>query len=162
VDCGHFDVAQYKFRITEFIPRSRKNPQFTTDSLAAFLKGKGIRYAWFKDLGGLRHARKDSINTYWRNASFRGFADYMQTPQFAAALGVLIKKATGCRTAIMCAEALQWRCHRSMIADALCARGIRVFHIQSSSRLMEHRLNDAAVVRKRSVSYPGPDTEESL
>ena len=108
------------------IPRSRHNPQFNETRLPRSLERAGIRYRHSPGLGGLRHARRDSTNTAWRNASFRGFADYMQTLEFEEALDELIHRAEKRRTAIMCAEAVPWRCHRSMIADALLVRGLRV------------------------------------
>ena len=106
------------------IPRSRHNPQFNRETLSKALHNRRLSYRHMKALGGLRHARPDSINTGWRNPSFRGFADYMQTPPFQHALETLIKLAAQKPTAIMCAEAVPWRCHRSLIADALTA-GIR-------------------------------------
>src|SRR4029077_8616526 len=108
------------------IPRSRHNPQFNRDELPKSLRGAHIGYTHMPELGGLRHARKDSSNTGWRNLSFRGFADYMQTPEFERALEKLIGMAARGRIAIVCAEAVPWRCHRSLIADALTARGIPV------------------------------------
>jgi uncharacterized protein (DUF488 family) len=113
------------------IPRSRHNPQFNQDALARMLGEAGLEYAHRKALGGLRHPRKDSVNLGWRNASFRGYADYMQTEEFARALAELEQMAEARRTAIMCAEAVPWRCHRGLIADALTVRGRPVLHIQS-------------------------------
>ena len=115
------------------VPKSRHNPQFAQENLKPALEAAGIEYHWFRDLGGLRHTRKDSINTGWRNASFRGYADYMQTPEFAAALDDLLKSAPQEHTAIMCAEAVPWRCHRSLVADALTVRGIPVEDITYSA-----------------------------
>jgi uncharacterized protein (DUF488 family) len=109
-----------------------------------------------KGLGGLRHARADSLNMGWRNASFRGFADYMQTPMFAEALGKLIDLAKEKPTAIMCAETLPWRCHRSLIADALTIRGIGVRNIFSRSNIKPHRLTPMARVRGTQLLYPAP------
>ena len=105
-------------------------------------------------LGGLRHARRDSINTGWRNASFRGFADYMQTPEFQEALDRLIELAKKRQTAIMCAEALPWRCHRSLIGDALLVRGVRVEEIASPTRTRPHTMTPWARVRGRQLFYP--------
>ena len=122
------------------IPRSRHNPQFNRTRLPGPLRKAGIRYMHMAGLGGLRHARPDSINTGWRNASFRGFADYMQTPEFEKALDQLIQVAQKRRTAIMCAEAVPWRCHRSLIGDALLVRGIRVEEIASLTRTRPHTL----------------------
>src|SRR5579863_142232 len=108
------------------IPKSRRNPQFSQENLPGSLQTAGIQYRHLPGLGGLRHPRKDSMNTGWRNASFRGYADYMQTPEFTENLDQLIKLSSDVPTAIMCAEAVPWRCHRSLIADALLAQGIPV------------------------------------
>ena len=137
------------------IPKSRHNPQFNSDALAASLAAARIGYRHLAALGGLRHARRDSINTAWRNASFRGFADYMQTPEFAAGLDELIEIATANRTAIMCAEAVPWRCHRSLVADALVARGIPVEDILNENRAVPHKITPFAVVSGTRVTYPG-------
>jgi hypothetical protein len=137
------------------IPRSRHNPQFNSEALAKTLEQEGIAYAHLKELGGLRHARADSINTGWRNASFRGYADYMQTEEFEQALDRLLQVCAGKRCAAMCAEAVPWRCHRSLVADALVARGIRVEHILSGSRRDVHSLTPFARVQKERVFYPG-------
>jgi hypothetical protein len=136
------------------IPRSRHNPQFNRDRLPRPLKKAGIRYRHMAGLGGLRHGRRDSINAGWRNASFRGFADYMQTPEFQEALDQLILLAKKRRTAIMCAEAVPWRCHRSLIGDALLVRGFRVEEIASSTRTRPHTLTPWAQVRGKQLSYP--------
>ena len=106
------------------VPKSRYNPQFNTDALARSLADAGIEYVHMAALGGLRHPKKGSINSAWRNDSFRGYADYMQTNEFGAAIEQLIQLAAGKRTVIMCAESVPWRCHRSLVADALvmCAR----------------------------------------
>jgi uncharacterized protein (DUF488 family) len=108
---------------------SARNPQFNAEALEPNLNAAGISYLHMKGLGGLRHARKDSINTAWRNASFRGYADYMQTEEFELNLAELITEASPSRVAIMCAEAVPWRCHRAMIADALTVRGFRLEHV---------------------------------
>ncbi len=136
------------------IPKSRHNPQFNSNALAASLRAAGIRYVHLKDLGGLRHARKDSVNLGWRNASFRGFADYMQTPEFAAALDRAIDLARQRPSALMCAEAVPWRCHRSLVADALTIRGLRVLHITSKSQPKPHALTSFARVRGAAITYP--------
>lgn len=138
------------------IPRSRHNPQFNTDQLAHSLSEAGIRYLHMPDLGGLRHARRDSINLAWRNLSFRGYADYMQTPEFDRALDQLIDLAQQRRTAIMCAEAVPWRCHRSLIADALVARSIPAEEIASATTLRPHKLSPWARVDGTRVTYPLP------
>ena len=137
------------------IPRSRHNPQYGSDSLTATLESHGIAYVHMPELGGLRHARKDSINTAWENASFRGFADYMQTPEFEAGLEKLIALAGRRTTVILCAEAVPWRCHRSLIADALLARGITVMDIMGKDSLREHSLTPWAEVEGTKVTYPG-------
>jgi uncharacterized protein (DUF488 family) len=136
------------------IPRSRHNPQFNSDRLPRSLQKVGIRYRHMVELGGLRHARRDSMNTAWRNASFRGFADYMQTPEFKTALDELIRIAQMRRTAIMCAEAVPWRCHRSLIADALLVRGIHVAEIVSGTQTRPHTLTPWARIVRKQVSYP--------
>jgi len=136
------------------IPKSRQNPQFNTDSLAASLRAARIRYLHLKALGGLRHAKADSVNLGWRNASFRGFADYMQTDEFAAALDRVIELAKERPTALMCAEAVPWRCHRSLVADALTVRKIRVLEIVSSAEPKEHALTPFAHVRGTQILYP--------
>jgi uncharacterized protein YeaO (DUF488 family) len=136
------------------IPKSRHNPQFNGDSLAGSLREAGIRYVHLKNLGGLRHARKDSMNLGWRNASFRGFADYMQTPEFAAALDRAIKLAAKRPSALMCAEAVPWRCHRSLVGDALLVRGARVLHITSKAEPKPHSITPFARVRGTSITYP--------
>src|SRR5665213_2644519 len=136
------------------IPRPRHNPQFNGDSPPGSLKKVGIRYRHMPGLGGLRRARYDSINSGWHNASFRGFADYMQTPDFENALVELIRIAQTRRTAIMCAEAVPWRCHRSLIADALLVRGIRVEDIMSPTSRTVHALTPFAKVRGTTITYP--------
>ena len=136
------------------VPRSRHNPQFNRDTLPATLKQAGIAYAHMEALGGLRHARKDSINSGWRNASFRGYADYMQTPAFEAGLDDLIRIASRAETAIMCAEAVPWRCHRSMIADALTVRGYTVEDIMSLTKTQPHSLTPFAQVEGTQITYP--------
>jgi uncharacterized protein (DUF488 family) len=136
------------------IPRSRHNPQFTQERLARSLEEAGIAYVHLPGLGGLRRPRPDSINVGWRNAGFRGYADYMQTPAFAESLAALLELADRRRTAIMCAEAVPWRCHRSLIADALTVRGLTVRHIMSATAAELHRLTPWASVDGTSVTYP--------
>jgi uncharacterized protein (DUF488 family) len=136
------------------VPRSRRNPQFNEETLAASLKGSGIDYVRLRELGGLRHPREDSQNMGWRNASFRGFADYMQTQDFEAGINELIRLARGRSVAIMCAEALPWRCHRSLIADALLARGIMVEHIMTLKKRTEHSVTKWAKVDGKQITYP--------
>jgi len=136
------------------IPKSRHNPQFNSDALTASLDAAGIRYVHLKELGGLRHPRPDSINLGWRNASFRGFADYMQTGEFSEGVERAIRLAAERPTALMCAEAVPWRCHRSLVADALVVRGIRVLEIVSAAPPKEHKLTLFASVRGTCVTYP--------
>lgn len=139
------------------IPRSRHNPQFNGEALARSLPNEQIDYAHLKELGGLRHPRPDSANLGWRNASFRGYADYMQTPQFDEAVGRLLEMCGEKRCALMCAEAVPWRCHRSLLADALVARGIAVEHILSASRRDPHHLTPFAKIKNGKVMYPRPE-----
>jgi len=136
------------------IPKSRRNPQFAQDQLTVSLEQRGIRYVHLPGLGGLRHARRDSINTGWKNASFRGYADYMQTEAFRGSLTTLMDLAPKMATALMCAEAVPWRCHRSLIADALTARGIPVEHIFSATSRKPHTYTPFARVEGESVTYP--------
>ena len=138
------------------IPRSRHTPQFNREALTRRLPRRGIRYKHLKALGGLRKPRADSTNTAWRNASFRGFADYMETPEFAQALDELRSLARDAGpAAFMCAEAVPWRCHRSLVADALTARGDTVLHIMGPGRVQPHALTSWARVHGRRVTYPG-------
>ncbi|MDP1948033.1 MAG: DUF488 domain-containing protein [Nitrospirota bacterium] len=139
------------------VPRSRHNPQFNSDTLAKILREAGLTYLHMPALGGLRKARLDSINDGWRNSSFRGYADYMQTDEFSSALEELMADSRLQPTAIMCAEAVPWRCHRSLIADALSSRGWTVRHILSPVKADEHRLTPFAVVDGDRIVYPQPD-----
>ncbi len=143
------------------IPRSRHNPQFNADSLVLSLRARGLRYTHLPELGGLRHAHKDSHNGAWRNASFRGFADYMQTEGFESGLSRLRKLATKGTVALMCAEAVPWRCHRSLVADALTARGAQVRDIIGPSKPTLHRMTAFARVKGAQVTYPDEDLAES-
>ena len=136
------------------MPRSRHNPQFNADALADALKPKSIEYIPLPALGGLRHARKDSPNTGWRNTSFRGYADYMQTAVFEEGLATLIQMSAQKRTAIMCAEAVPWRCHRSLVADALGVRGIPAVEILSDGSYRLHKLTPFAKVEGMQITYP--------
>lgn len=136
------------------MPRSRHNPQFNADALASALPERGIRYVHLPRLGGLRRAREGSRNTAWRNAGFRGYADYMLTDEFEAGLADLAALAASGTVAVMCAEAVPWRCHRSLIADAITARGGRVEHITGASRSGVHRLTSFARVDDERVTYP--------
>lgn len=139
------------------IPRSRANPQFGSDLLPDALQAIGIAYRHLKALGGLRHPTKTSPNTGWRNASFRGFADYMATPAFQAGLAELEELASRQKTAIMCAEALPWRCHRSLIADALTIAGWHVYHIMSKNTIKEHTLTPFLRVEGGILIYSGKE-----
>ncbi len=140
------------------VPRSRANPQFNRDVLARELPREGLSYRHLSALGGLRKTiGEQSLNKAWRNASFRGYADYMQTPQFEEGLeqlrGLSFERGP---VAVMCAEALRWRCHRSLLADALVARGGRVLHIESRSRATPHSLTPFAKVSRGRITYPQP------
>jgi uncharacterized protein (DUF488 family) len=136
------------------VPRSRHNPQFNADALADALTASGIDYLSMPALGGLRRALKDSPNTGWRNESFRGYADYMQTPAFADALETLIAASREKRIAIMCAEAVPWRCHRSLVADALTIRGVPAIEILSNADSRPHELTPFAHVDGTRLTYP--------
>ena len=136
------------------VPRSRHNPQFNKTSLPGSLKKAGLSYVHLPGLGGLRHAQCDSVNLGWHNASFRGYADYMQTPEFEKNLEELVQLAKQDRIALMCAEAVPWRCHRSLIADALLVRGIRTEDIMSPTRRQVHTLTPFAKVRGTTITYP--------
>lgn len=143
------------------VPRSRANPQFDQEALKKTLRAAKIRYAHLAALGGLRHARKDSTqNAGWRNASFRGYADYMQTPEFEAGLEELRALAARGPVAIMCAEALRWRCHRSLVCDALFARGVVARHIASRTRAQSHSPTPFARIRGLQVTYPASLAEK--
>ena len=144
------------------IPRSRRNPQFNSETLAASLKSAGIAHLHMAGLGGLRHPRPDSRNMGWRNASFRGYADHMQTPAFQQDLRTLMQRASEAPTAIMCAEAVPWRCHRSLIADALLAHGIEVQEILNAAKSRPHALTPFAKVEGTEVSYPLAAESENL
>jgi uncharacterized protein (DUF488 family) len=145
------------------VPKSRRNPQFGQDVLPGALAGAGIGYTHMPKLGGLRRARPDSPNMGWRNASFRGYADHMQTPQFAEALQEVIALMSKERIALMCAEAVPWRCHRSLIADALLVRGIAAEDISSATRRTPHKLTPFARVRDTEITYPREsDASEEL
>ena len=137
------------------IPRSRHNPQFNRDRLPDDLARAEISYVHMSGLGGLRRPRADSVNLGWRNSGFRGYADYMQTQEFQSNLDALVRHAAGARTAIMCAEMVPWRCHRSLIADALTARGIDVLHVISAGPAQPHHLTAIARVSDGRLTYPG-------
>ncbi len=148
------------------VPRSQHNPQFNRETLPANLGPAGIGYIHLSGLGGLRHPHPDSPNRGWRNSSFRGFADYMQTQDFEKSLEMMIQFARQERISLMCAEALPWRCHRSLIADALLIRGIRVEHILSPTHCQPHSFTPWAKVHGTQITYPSqenvPDEKEPL
>ena len=139
-------------------PGSRKYPQYGKEALAATLAAHAIGYHWLPALGGRRRVAPDSPNTAWRNASFRGYADYMASPEFEHGLAQLLKVASKERTAIMCAEAVWWRCHRSMIADALCVRGIEVVHILDAKHSMVHPMTAPARIVGGELTYAAADS----
>ena len=147
----------YKIKIVidiRTIPRSRHNPQFSKDELSESLKKHGISYRHMEGLGGLRHATKDSVNKAWKNLTFRGYADYMQTEEFAKNIEELIKIGREKQTVIMCAEAVPWRCHRSLIGDALLLRGVHVEDIMSEKVSKPHKLTSFAKVEGNTITYP--------
>jgi uncharacterized protein (DUF488 family) len=150
----HYDIKQLVDIRT--LPGSRKYPHFDKEKLSESLKDAGIYYLHFPDLGGRRRARKDTINTGWRNPAFRGYADYMQTESFqqgVAELSDMVKMKT---TAIMCSEAVPWRCHRSMVGDAMLIRGIDVMDIISRTSIRPHKLTPWAKVNGLEITYPEP------
>jgi len=144
------------------VPHSRRNPQFDKSVLPESLRVPGINYTHLPGLGGLRHPTRDSINKAWRNTSFRGFADYMQTPEFEEGLLRILELADSEQCVLMCAEAVPWRCHRSLIGDALVARGARVEHIISSNERKLHVMTPWAQTDGLKIFYPSQaDTEDS-
>lgn len=143
------------------VPRSRFNPQYEQAALQKSLPAAGIDYVYMKDLGGLRPAVKDSKNTGWRNASFRNYADYMQTSEFAAAIDELTDLARQKSTAICCAEAVPWRCHRSLVGDALLARNINVQNIMSETSTKPHALTSFAKIDGTHIIYPSDPPSEA-
>lgn len=136
------------------IPKSRHNPQYNEETLAISLKNAHIKYKHFSKLGGLRHTTKDSINTGWRNKSFRGYADYMLTQEFEKGLNTLQKDATKRTTVMMCAEAVPWRCHRSLVADALIKKKWNVVDIFSITNKKKHNLTSFLKMKKGKLIYP--------
>jgi uncharacterized protein (DUF488 family) len=139
------------------IPKTRRNPQFEQSRLADSLRAAQVEYVHVPSLGGLRHPRRDSVNAAWRNESFRGYADYMATPEFGSGLARLVEldHARG-PVVMMCAEAVPWRCHRSLVADALVVRGERVEHIIGPGPTQVHQLNQLARVQNGQITYPLP------
>jgi uncharacterized protein (DUF488 family) len=144
------------------VPRSRHTPQFNRETLPGELQAAGIAYIHMGGLGGLRRPQPNSMNTGWRSASFRGYADYMLTDKFEEHLNELFSLARERQTAIMCAEAVPWRCHRSMIADALVLRGVHVEHIMSLSRADAHQVTPWAHTDGIRITYPAPQDHPSL
>ena len=144
------------------IPRSRHNPQFEGDALKRSLEEAGIGYVHLKGLGGLRHARRDSVNLGWRNDSFRGYADHMETEEFQAALATLVELSRRQAVAIMCAEGNPFRCHRTLVADALTGRGIKVVHISSERSARVHTLTSFAKQVGERVTYPAEKGQTTL
>ena len=147
--CGVSSIADVRT-----VPRSRHNPQFNRDMLPLSLEAAGIKYVWLQTLGGLRRALPESINTGWRNLSFRGYADYMQTAEFGSGLKDLLALPQVETVALMCAEAVPWRCHRSLIADALLVRGVAVEHIMGLGKSYAHKLTPWAKLCDGKVIYP--------
>ncbi len=136
------------------VPKSRHNPQFGQDQLPDSLAQAGIGYEYIRELGGLRKARKDTPNGAWRNASFRGYADHMQSPEFNEHVDIVARMAQSTRCALMCAEAVPWRCHRSMVADALAVRGVPAEHIINKGKTKPHTLTPFARVSGTQILYP--------
>jgi uncharacterized protein (DUF488 family) len=144
-------------------PGSRLYPHFGKDALSAALQSRQIHYLHLPELGGRRHARQDSVNTAWRNAGFRGYADYMTSPEFREAFDQLMQDAEATTSAIMCAEAVPWQCHRNLLSDALVARGHEVIHILGRTQTQPHVLNETAnVAPDGTVTYPGGDDQQQL
>ena len=144
------------------VPRSRYNPQFNMDALARSLRDAGLQYRHLPELGGLRKPKNNSLNDGWRTASFRGYADYMQTEEFHRAIEALIALGSQDKTTVMCAEAVPWRCHRSLIADALVSRGWNVRHIMSPEKASLHVLTSFAHLENGTLTYPKPTNPPSL
>ena len=141
------------------VPRSRHNPQFNKETLPDTLKHYGVRYIHMPEIGGLRHPKHDSVNTAWKNSGFRGYADYMQTPEFNVNLLKIVALARENRLALMCAEALPWRCHRNLLSDALVIRHVKVEHIISKDSVINHELNELAHIEGTKITYPLFDKE---
>jgi uncharacterized protein (DUF488 family) len=143
------------------IPRSRHNPQFNRDDLKNGLEIHGLGYLHLEGLGGLRHSRANSLNLAWKNSSFRGYADYMQTPEFVKSLEQLIALAREKTTVIMCAEAVPWRCHRSLIGDALLVRAFTVRDILNAKTSRPHQMTPWAKVEGHTLTYPGEEQPDN-
>ena len=136
------------------VPRSRHNPQFNKETLPDSLKHYGVRYIHMPEIGGLRHPKRESVNLAWQNSGFRGYADYMQTQEFTDSLLKIVALARENRLALMCAEALPWRCHRNLLSDALVIRHIKVEHIISKDSVINHVVNELAQVEGTKITYP--------
>jgi uncharacterized protein (DUF488 family) len=134
-------------------PGSRRQPQYSQETLRLALAGQGIAYHWIEALGGRRRPRPDSPNIAWRNASFRGYADYMSSAEFAEGLSTLLEVDAGLRTSMMCAEAVWWRCHRALVSDLLCVRGIEVMHIMDETHAVAHPYTSPARVVQGRLTY---------
>jgi uncharacterized protein (DUF488 family) len=146
------------------VPKSRTFPWFSLTKMELELPKAGIRYVHLPSLGGLRRAERHSVNTAWRNSSFRGYADYMQREDFQDGLKTLNSLRRKSRVCVMCSEAVWWRCHRRMIADAEVARGVPVKHLMTKAAVKQHELSDFAVITKRrgqppKITYPEIDSE---
>jgi|SRR5580704_10340799 uncharacterized protein (DUF488 family) len=141
-------------------PGSRKHPHFSRERLQEILDGQGIAYRWFESLGGRREAAANagSDNLAWRNASFRNYADYLNTDAFRAGVGTLVEQASIRRTAMMCAEGLWWQCHRRLVSDYLTTKDITVSHIMPDGQLKPHIVTPSAVVTEGRLTYPAPKT----
>ncbi len=136
------------------VPRSRHNPQFNKETLPGSLKASGVKYIHMPEIGGLRRPQRDSVNLAWKNMGFRGYADYMQTKDFTDNLLKIVALARENCLALMCAEALPWRCHRSLISDALVVRHVKVLHIVSATSTISHELTEFAQVEGTKITYP--------
>ena len=155
-------LAEYRIETIADVrsfPGSRKYPQYGKETLTATLAENGIGYQWIQILGGRRRALPDSPNTAWRNASFRGYADYMASAEFAQGFAQLLELASKARTALMCAEAVWWRCHRSMIADALSVRGVEVVHILDAKHSTVHPMTAPARIVQGRLTYAANDDD---
>jgi uncharacterized protein (DUF488 family) len=150
-------LARYGIGVADVrtVPRSRRHPQFGGEALAKYLAEHAITYRHFPSLGGLRTPRPDSVNTAWQHPGFRGYADHMQTDEFRSGVTELERFAAGCTTTVLCAEAVWWRCHRRLLADALTARGFEVRHIVSAAEPKPHELSEFARINEGGVTYPG-------
>jgi uncharacterized protein (DUF488 family) len=137
------------------VPRSRRHPHFNSEALSAFLQQHGIAYRHFPALGGLRKPKRDSVNTGWRHPGFRGYADHMQTAEFARGVDELLQFSHAGVTSVMCAEAVWWQCHRQLLADALVVRGVAVWHLLPGASPKPHQLSDFARIEGLSLTYPG-------